>query len=183
MADLTLLYDGACPLCRREVTFLQRRDRARDGEQPRLAFVDIDQADYNPAAHQGVTYAQAMGRIHGIEANGVVLRDLAVFRRAYELIGLGWLYAPTRWPLVGALAEAAYGLWARWRLPFTGRPGLEALCAAREGACGRPAIALKTAHGPGTTDPPPRPEGQTTAVAPRTPKTPPLANTPRMAEG
>lgn len=135
MAELTLLYDGACPLCRREVTFLERRDRARDGEQPRLAFVDIDQADYNPAAHQGVTYAQAMGRIHGIEASGAVLRDLAVFRRAYELIGLGWLYAPTRWPLVGALAEAAYGLWARWRLRFTGRPSLDQLCASREGRC------------------------------------------------
>ena len=135
MADLTLLYDGACPLCRREVTFLGERDRARHGEQPRLAFIDIDQADYDPSAHQGVSYVQAMGRIHGIEASGSVLRDLAVFRRAYELIGLGWLYAPTRWPLIGTLAEAAYGLWARWRLRFTGRPSLDQLCAAREGAC------------------------------------------------
>ena len=137
MAELTLLYDGACPLCRREVTFLGERDRARHGEEPRLAFVDIDQADYDPSAHQGVSYVQAMGRIHGIEASGSVLRDLAVFRRAYELIGLGWLYAPTRWPLIGTLAEAAYGLWARWRLRFTGRPSLDQLCAAREGACGR----------------------------------------------
>ena len=135
MADLTLLYDGACPLCRREVTFLAERDRARHGEESRLAFVDIDQADYDPSAHQGVSYVQAMGRIHGIEASGSVLRDLAVFRRAYELIGLGWLYAPTRWPLIGTLAEAAYGLWARWRLRFTGRPSLDQLCAAREGAC------------------------------------------------
>jgi predicted DCC family thiol-disulfide oxidoreductase YuxK len=139
MADLTLLYDGGCPLCLREVTFLRQRDRARHGDQPCLAFVDINRADYDPAAHQGVTYVEAMGRIHGIEANGTVLRDLAVFRRAYELIGLGWLYAPTRWPLVGALAEAAYGLWARWRLRLTGRPSLDQLCAARQGACVRDA--------------------------------------------
>jgi predicted DCC family thiol-disulfide oxidoreductase YuxK len=135
MADLILLFDGACPLCRREVSFLGRRDQARHGDQLRLAFVDVDRADYDPAAHQGITYAQAMGRIHAIEADGGVLRDLAVFRRAYELIGLGWLYAPTRWPLLGDLAAAAYGLWARWRLRFTGRAGLDQLCAAREGAC------------------------------------------------
>ena len=136
MAEFTLLYDGGCPLCRREVTFLAQRDQARHGEQPRLAFVDIDQADYDPEAHQGVSYAEAMGRIHGIEANGAIVRDLAVFRRAYEEIGLGWLYAPTRWPVVGGLADWAYGLWARLRLRLTGRPGLEQLCAVREAGCG-----------------------------------------------
>jgi predicted DCC family thiol-disulfide oxidoreductase YuxK len=147
MAELTLLYDGGCPLCRREVTTLERRDRRLHGDQPRLAFVDIDRPDYNPADHRGITYAEAMGRIHAIESDGTVLRNLAVFRRAYELIGLGWLYAPTRWPLVGALAEAAYGLWARWRLRLTGRPELEALCAAREGSCGREAVGARMAEG------------------------------------
>ena len=30
-----------------------------------------------------------MGRIHAIDGDGTVLRDVAVFRRAYELIGRG----------------------------------------------------------------------------------------------
>ncbi|MFN6337921.1 MAG: thiol-disulfide oxidoreductase DCC family protein [Cyanobacteriota bacterium] len=137
MADFTLLYDGACPLCRREVTFLKRRDQARHADQCRLAFVDIDSPDYNPAAHQGVSYGEAMGRIHGINADGTVLRDLAVFRRAYSLIGLGWLYAPTGWPGLGPLAAAAYSLWAQLRLVLTGRPSLAQLIAAREGVCPR----------------------------------------------
>jgi predicted DCC family thiol-disulfide oxidoreductase YuxK len=64
-----------------------------------------------------------------------VLRDVAVFRRAYQLIGLGWLYAPTSWPLLAPLADRVYQLWALWRLPLTGRPGLEQLCAARGGSC------------------------------------------------
>jgi len=136
MAVLTILYDGGCPLCRREVTFLERRDRQRHADQTTLAFVDIDRPDYDPQAHQGITYREAMGRIHGVEANGTVLQDLAVFRRAYELVGLGWLYAPTRWPVVGPLAEGAYGLWARLRLAITGRPSLGQLCAEREGSCG-----------------------------------------------
>lgn len=57
----------------------------------RLAFVDIDAPGYEPEAHAGVTYRQAMGRIHAITAESTVLRDVEVFRRAYSLVGLGWL--------------------------------------------------------------------------------------------
>lgn len=133
-SELTLLYDGGCPLCLREVTFLKRRD-----QRQRLAFVDINATDYRSAEHQGITYREAMGRIHAVQADGTVLRDVAVFREAYRLIGLGWIYAPTRWPLLGPLADAAYGLWARWRLPLTGRPNLDELCACRlEAAADQP---------------------------------------------
>ncbi|MFM7361437.1 MAG: thiol-disulfide oxidoreductase DCC family protein [Cyanobium sp.] len=135
MPALTILYDGGCPLCLREVRFLQARDRARNGAEPRLAFVDIDAADYDPAAWGGISYREAMGRIHAVAGDGTVLCDVAVFRRAYELIGLGWLYAPTAWPLLGPLANALYRLWAAARLRLTGRPDLEQLCTAREGRC------------------------------------------------
>lgn len=131
MAELTLLYDGGCPLCRREVETLGRRDRRLHGDRPCLAFTDIDRPDYDPADHAGITYRQAMGRIHGITADGRVLRDLAVFRHAYALVGLGWIHAATRWPLVGPLADGLYGLWAGQRLRVTGRGDLDTLCAAR----------------------------------------------------
>ncbi|MGB5134399.1 MAG: DUF393 domain-containing protein [Prochlorococcaceae cyanobacterium] len=130
-ARLRLLYDGACPLCLREVHFLRQRDRRRHPDAPRLAFVDINDPAYDPAAHAGIDYRAAMGRIHAIGADGEVLRDVAVFRRAYALIGLGWLYAPTGWPGVRQMADAAYGLWARWRLRLTARPSLDQLCSDR----------------------------------------------------
>ena len=123
---LTLLYDGGCPLCLREVNFLRKRDR-----NSHLAFVDINASDYSPQKHQGISYRQAMGRIHAIQGNGTVLKDVAVFREAYRLIGLGWLYAPTAWPLIGPLADWAYGLWAHWRLALTRRPNLDQLCNCR----------------------------------------------------
>jgi predicted DCC family thiol-disulfide oxidoreductase YuxK len=134
-AALTILYDGGCPLCLREVRFLERRDLARNAAQPQLAFVDIDAPGYSPVAWGGIDYRAAMGRIHALAHDGSVLRDVAVFRRAYALIGLGWLYAPTRWPLLGPVADALYRLWAAVRLRFTGRPSLEQLCAEREGRC------------------------------------------------
>ena len=131
MAELTLLYDGGCPLCLREVRFLEQRDQQRHPGAGRLAFVDIDAADYDPARHGGITYREAMGRIHAIGADGSVLRDVAVFRQAYALIGLGWLYAPTGWPLLAPLVNQLYGLWAAARLRLTRRPCLEELCALR----------------------------------------------------
>ena len=122
-AELTLLYDGGCPLCLREVTFLRRRDH-----RGLLQFVDVDAEDYDPDAWGGISYRQAMARIHAIQVDGTVLRDVAVFREAYRLIGLGWLYAPTTWPLLGSAVDAAYGIWARFRLALTGRPSLDRLC-------------------------------------------------------
>jgi predicted DCC family thiol-disulfide oxidoreductase YuxK len=110
-------------LCVREVRFLRGRDRHH-----RIAFVDIDAPDYDPTAYAGISYRTAMGRIHALNSNGDVLQDIAVFREAYRLIGLGWLYAPTRWPVVAPLANLVYGFWASKRLQWTGRSDLDTLC-------------------------------------------------------
>jgi predicted DCC family thiol-disulfide oxidoreductase YuxK len=131
MDRLTLLYDGGCPLCLREVTFLRQRDRQQHPLAPCIDFVDIDAADYDPQRHGGISYREAMGRIHGLRSDGTVLRDVAVFREAYRLVGLGWLYAPTDWPLLRPLVDGVYDLWARWRLRITGRPTLDQLCSCR----------------------------------------------------
>jgi predicted DCC family thiol-disulfide oxidoreductase YuxK len=131
MAQLTILYDGGCPLCLREVRFLGQRDRRLHPDQPRLAFVDIDGPGFDPALHGGIDYRSAMARIHALSDDGAVLRDVEVFRRAYGLVGLGWLYAPSRWPLLRPLIDALYQLWASARLRLTGRPDLDSLCRER----------------------------------------------------
>ena len=121
--SLTLLYDGACPLCLREVKFLKRRDF-----HGRLAFVDIDQHAYDPAQWKGISYRDAMARIHAVRSDGEILKDVAVFREAYRCVGLGWIYAPTEWPVIGMLIDRIYRLWASQRLRMTGRASLEQLC-------------------------------------------------------
>ena len=128
--ELTLLYDGGCPLCVREVTFLRRKDRDQS-----IRFIDVDAQDYSPKDWSGISYRQAMARIHAIKADGTVLTDVAVFREAYRLIGLGWLYAPTRWPVLGPVVDVLYGVWARYRLKITNRASLDQLCMDR---CERP---------------------------------------------
>lgn len=124
---IKLLYDSECPLCMREVNFLKRRDADRG----LVAFVDIADPDYDAAANGGVDYAAAMGRIHAVLPDGTVIRNVEVFRRIYEILGLGWVYAITKVPIVGAIADWLYGVWADKRLLLTGRPDLETIVAQR----------------------------------------------------
>ncbi|GCE64336.1 hypothetical protein OMCYN_00242 [cyanobiont of Ornithocercus magnificus] len=125
--ELTILYDGGCPLCLREIHFLQQRNHAGH-----LAFTDINEPNYDPSSSGGITYREAMTRIHAIRHDGRLLRDIAVFREAYRLVGLGWLYAPTKWPIISTIANQIYALWAGQRLRVTGRANLEELCACRQ---------------------------------------------------
>jgi len=62
-----------------------------------------------------------MARIHGVLSDGSVVEGMEVFRRAYAAVDLGWLLAPTRWPIIRPLADAAYRWFARNRLRLTGR--------------------------------------------------------------
>jgi predicted DCC family thiol-disulfide oxidoreductase YuxK len=125
---IQLLYDGGCPFCLREVHFLQKRDAGRG----LISFVDINEQDYRPEAHGGITYEAAMGRIHALRADGTVLQNVEVFRQIYTALGLGWVYGATRWPLVGPLVDWIYGIWADQRLRLTGRPPLSSLLAERQ---------------------------------------------------
>ena len=107
--SLALLFDGDCPLCTREIAWLRRRDRAG-----RLAFVDIAAPAFDPDAY-GRTRQQLLAAMHAQRPDGALLAGADVFREAYALVGLGWLVAPTRWPLLRPLVDAAYRLFARHR--------------------------------------------------------------------
>ncbi len=126
--QIKLLYDSACPLCMREVNFLQRRDAGRG----LVAFVDIGDDSYNPAEHGHVSFAAAMGRIHAVLPDGTVVKNVEVFRRIYAVLGMGWVYAATKLPVIGAFVDRLYELWADRRLALTGRPDLATIMAARQ---------------------------------------------------
>lgn len=128
--EILVLYDGECPLCRREIGMLARRDR-----EGRLAVADISAPDF-PAARYGRSREELMARIHGVLPDGTVIEGMEVFRRAYAAVGLGWLLAPSRWPLLGGLFDRAYRWFARNRLRLTGRSGAGRAC--REGRCPAP---------------------------------------------
>lgn len=125
---IKLLYDGECPLCVREVNFLQKKDAGRGI----INFVDIADRNYNPEENASIDFETAMGRIHAITNDGTVIQNVAVFRRVYEELGMGWIYAVTKLPILGAIADWLYDIWADWRLKLTGRPDLAVIVAKRE---------------------------------------------------
>jgi predicted DCC family thiol-disulfide oxidoreductase YuxK len=125
---IKLLYDGACPLCVREVNFLKGKDRDRS----LIKFVDIAADDYDPADNADIDFETAMGRIHAILPNGDIVQNVEVFRQTYDILGIGWIYAITKLPIVGGLADALYGVWADYRLLLTGRANLKTIIAERQ---------------------------------------------------
>ena len=73
-----------------------------------------------------------MGKIHGILPDGTIVIGVEVFRRLYEAVGLGWIYAATRNPAVANVANVVYDAWAAFRLQLTGRPALGQVLLDRE---------------------------------------------------
>lgn len=126
--QIKLLYDGECPLCVREVNFLTQKDAGRGI----VKFVDIASLDYDPQDNADIDYATAMGRIHAILPDGTIIKNVEVFQRVYECLGIGWVYAVTKIPVVGAIADWIYGIWADWRLKLTRRPDIDIIIAERQ---------------------------------------------------
>ena len=120
---LTFLYDGGCPLCKRETDFLKRKDKFGN-----IKFVDINSDDYDPTNYQNISYKKAMSNLHGILHNGNLIQGLDVLAYAYQLIGLGWVYFPIKIPIISNLLKIVYSFWAKYRLKITGRNSLEILC-------------------------------------------------------
>ena len=125
---IKLLYDGDCPLCLREVNFLTKKDAGRG----LVKFVDVAGDDYDSAENAGIDFATAMGVIHAVRADGTIVKNVAVFREVYEILGMGWVYAITKLPVIGPLADWIYGIWADYRLAVTGRGSLASVIADRE---------------------------------------------------
>ena len=113
--DIEVFFDGGCPLCRREITFLRRWDRRR-----KIRFTDISAADFEAAA-VGMTDETLMAEMHGRLPNGTWLRGVEVFRRIYAAVGFGPLVFLSRLPLISQVLDWGYAIFARNRLRLTGR--------------------------------------------------------------
>lgn len=112
--EFTLLYDGLCPICQKEVAWLSRWNK-----QGRLGLQDINAPDFQPEAY-GKTFADLMAEIHGVFPDGRIIKGVPVFRAAYQTVGLGWLMAPTGWPIFSGLFAWFYRLFAKHRLRMGG---------------------------------------------------------------
>lgn len=111
-----VFFDGACPVCSREIDML----RALDGKRNAIQFTDISAPGFDPSAY-GKTMPELMGSIQGRDKSREWISGVEVFRQLYAAVGLGWLVALTRLPGVRNVLDVAYSVFAKYRLRLTGR--------------------------------------------------------------
>lgn len=103
---LTVLYDGECPLCRREIAHVQGLAQRQDDNL--LCFVDISRAVDGDAAI-AAERAALLARFHVQRADGTRLDGAAAFIAMWSrLPGWRWLARLARLPGMLALMELAY---------------------------------------------------------------------------
>jgi predicted DCC family thiol-disulfide oxidoreductase YuxK len=107
--QLTVFYDGFCPLCLAEMNKLKSLDK-----QATLSFVDI-QSPLFADDYPHLSWSALNARIHAQLPDGSLISGLDVTYLAWKLVGKGWVYAPTRWPIIRWFADKAYLLFARHR--------------------------------------------------------------------
>lgn len=99
--DLTIYFDGSCPLCRREIA-LYRRQRGAD----QLQWVDVSAGQPLGA---DLSCETAMRRFHVRDAHGRLFSGGAAFARLWRALPgwwvPGWLFS---WPPLSWGLELAY---------------------------------------------------------------------------
>lgn len=99
----TLYYDGQCPLCAKEIRFLQKKQTGQ------LAFADIHQYS---AADLPAERSDMLKRLHLQTADQQWQIGLDATVTAWAHTPYGWAFKPLRWPVVRNIADWFYRQWA-----------------------------------------------------------------------
>lgn len=109
---LTVLYDGACPLCRREIGLYQGLQPLRS-ESP-VCFAHVSDAAW--PLPPGTTREQLLARFHVRGRDGALLSGAQAFLALWAALpGWRWLALAGRLPGAAWLMERTYRLFLRWR--------------------------------------------------------------------
>jgi len=109
-AACTVYYDGACPLCRREIGHYQRRAAAAG-----IRWVDASACD-DGALGGDLSRTQALARLHVRAADGSLVSGAAAFAAIWTQVpGYGWLAAAASRRPVLRLLDALYAGFLRLR--------------------------------------------------------------------
>ena len=102
----TLYYDGQCPLCRAEMTRLEKL------KSPRLLLADIHTLPHDATLPDEDSLLRTL---HLRLPNGQLLTGAEANVAAWQFTPRGIWFRWMRWPLIGKLIDLVYDSWARWR--------------------------------------------------------------------
>ena len=106
-AELTIFYDGECPICSLEMSKLKLRPQAQQ-----VHFVDYRTQDISswPVKFEELDY-----QIHGITRAGEVIKGVDVFIHLYSLMGLNFIAKVLSIKVLRPLYDLGYVLFAKNR--------------------------------------------------------------------
>lgn len=134
LSTLTVLYDGACPLCRREIAYVQSLAKQSSG----LCFVDIS-ATGAASSDFAAERQTLLARFHVQREDGSRLDGAAAFVAMWaRLPGWRWAARLARMPGALPLLEACYRVFLR------ARPALQALVRRAETVVASPSATVST---------------------------------------
>lgn len=107
---LTVYYDGACPLCSREINHYRQKDTAG-----RLRLVDIAAPGFDAGA-AGLDPVAVNKFLHVRLPDGALVTGLLAFTAIWDVLpGFGLLARAARLPLINPLLRAGYRVFAALR--------------------------------------------------------------------
>ena len=117
---VTMYHDGECPLCKFEVKTMQKLDTTKA-----IHWVDIT-TDKEALEKSGISYQQAMARIHVQDENQKMLTGVRGFITVWKHLPYYRRIVPVieHTPLLLPILENVYTLFAKYRLPLTGKKQL-----------------------------------------------------------
>ena len=104
-----MLYDGACPLCRREISLYR-------GLRPNSPVCFADVSDSAQSLPPDTTREQLLARFHVRRGDGELLSGAQAFLALWAALpGWRWLALAGRLPGAAWAMERSYLLFLRWR--------------------------------------------------------------------
>ena len=102
----TLYYDGACPLCMKEM------DRLRKLKSDALVLADIHDLPQDDSLPDKDTLLRTL---HLRQADGRIATGVEANVAAWAYTNYGWCFSWMRWPILRFLSQRVYRRWAQWR--------------------------------------------------------------------
>ncbi len=113
---LTVYYDGACPLCRKEIGYYQRKDHAEE-----ILWLDISRCDKSSLGSD-LNREDALRRFHVRSAKGELISGGRAFAEIWRILpGFKWLGRRSQNKIIGGLLEIFY------RTFLVARPSIQRL--------------------------------------------------------
>lgn len=109
--QLTVFYDGQCPLCVKEIAALARHNHGQ------LRLENIHAKDFSQR-YPMLPIHSAERILHGLRHDGTWLTGLDVTVTAWQLAGKHHWLKVLRWPVIRPIADLSYRLFAHYRQPI-----------------------------------------------------------------